>query len=240
LARRRWLVAGALLVVFGLLAFVSLPFLKPVVAPPSQAAPFKGWIDISVSEPGNPRRQFLHLREPAARPLKVDDEIRIQAEVNRPGYLYVLWIDTTGRVWPVYPWIEGKWQQWPAQEEPRQKLSLPEKAGEVYSMKPGAPGMETLVLLVRETPWPRVQDLGALLGQLEPQPMIDPQAMAWFENGALLQNETDRAPILQVRVSSNVLLRTQQRLQEKLGGYFSYQCAVSFANQGGQREVSPE
>jgi serine/threonine protein kinase len=245
LVRRPWLLAGAFLVLFGLLALVSLPFLKSVktsgqqsgtgqaVALPFQGAPFKGWIDISVSEPHNPRRQFLPLREPAARPLKVGDEIRIQAELNRPGYLYVLWIDTTGRVLPVYPWIEGDWHRWPAQEQPRHKLSLPEKTGEIYPMLPGAPGMETLVLLVRDTPWPREQDLAALLGPLEPQPMIDPQAMAWFENGALIRDERDRAPHLQGRVSSNVLLRTQQRLQEKLRRHFSYQRAVSFTNQGG-------
>jgi hypothetical protein len=59
-------------------------------------------------------------------------------------------------------------------------------------------------------------------------------------SGALVRDEADRAHHLQGRVSSNGLLRTQQRLQENLRGQFTYQRAVSFANQGGQGEPSPE
>jgi hypothetical protein len=181
----------------------------------------------------NLRRQRLRLSEPEARPLQVGDRIRVDAELNRPGYLYVLWIDTTGRVLPVYPWLEGEWNRWPAREQPRKTLSLPEY-GEPYKMLPGPEGMETLVLLVRDTPWPRDKDLAALLGELGPQPLVDPGAMAWFENGEIVQDEPLRAPDLKRQASSDVTLRTQLRLREKLRQHFSYLRAVCFANQGGK------
>jgi serine/threonine protein kinase len=203
-----------------------------VPLPPATAAPFKGSLDIRVSEPNNPRRQFLRLHEPAARPLKAGDEIRIEAEINRPGYLYVLWIDTQGQVLPVYPWLEGDWQYW-REEEPLQVLSLPEKVGEIYKMEPGPPGMETILLLVRDTPWPRELDLQALLGKLEPQPQVDPQAIAWFENGVCVRGEANRAPNWKAQPASDAVLRTQQRVHERLHEYFGYLRAVCFASQGG-------
>ncbi len=206
---------------------------KPLI-PTLAPAAFKGWIDIRVSEPKNPRRQLLRLHEPAARPLKVGDEIRIEVELNRPGYVYVLWIDTQGNVLPVYPWLEGNWQRWREPDQPQQTLGLPEKVGDIYPMEPGLAGMETLVLLLRETPWPRDQDLQALVGKLEPVPLVDPQAMAWFENGTLVQDEANRAPNLKGQGSSNLVLRTQEKLHEKLHEYFSYSRAVCFANQGGR------
>ncbi len=240
--RRRLLVAG--LVLMGVLAVVIVPWQSntgPKTIPsgtgmpvqPVEVPPWKGAIDLRLSEPNNPRRQLLRLHEPAARPLRVGDEIRVEAELNRPGYLYVLWIDTTGKVSPVYPWLEGNWQQWRDAEQPRQQLSLPDRVGDIYKMEPGPAGMETLVLLVRDRPWPRDQDLAALLGNLGPQPLVDPQAIAWFENGLLVQDEPHRAPNLKGQTSSNVLLRTQQRLQEKLHEHFGYLRAVCFANQGG-------
>jgi serine/threonine protein kinase len=204
-----------------------------LAAPPLTVVPFKGSLDILISEPNNPRRQLVALHEPAARPLKVADEIRIEAELNRPGFLYVLWIDTQGQILPVYPWLEGDWQRW-REEQPLQVLSLPEKVGEIYKMAPGQPGMETLLLLVRDTQWPRQQDLRALVGQLDPQPLLDPHALAWFENGRLVQKEANRAPNLKAQLASNGMVRTQQRLSERLHPHFSYLRAVCFANQGGR------
>ena len=210
---------------------------QPVAQPPSVpqqplVQPFKGWIDIQVTETGNPQRQALRLWEPDARPLKVGDKVRVDAEVNRPAFLYVLWIDTTGKVWPVFPWTEGEWAE-REPEEPIQKLSLPRNTPD-WENKPGPPGMETLVLLVRTTPLPKEEDLKTRLADLGPQKWLDPLAVVWFENGAVVTGEAQRAPNLkQVQGASNPALRTQQLLQDRLQGLFEYTRAVSFGNQGG-------
>ena len=94
--------------------------------------------------------------------------------------------------------------------------------------------METLLLLVRETPWPREQDLQTLVGKLDPLPLRDPQEMVRFENGALVEDEPNRAPNLKAQPSKRVVLRTQQLLYEKLHEHFAYVATVCFANQGGR------
>src|SRR5262249_4062150 len=97
--------AGVLLSVLGLTAGVvwRLSVAEPAATTPTAAAAtatspavaaeFTGWIDIRVSEPNNDRRTGLLLHEPQARPLRPGDEIKIYAELNRPGYCYVLWFD---------------------------------------------------------------------------------------------------------------------------------------------------
>ncbi|MCI0461477.1 MAG: protein kinase [Gemmataceae bacterium] len=194
---------------------------------------FKGRIDVRVWEPGNDQRRNLRLRDFGALPLKPKDQIRIEAQVNRPAYLYVLWIDAAGKVSPVYPWKPGRWEERPADERPTTELSLPEEANVGWEIDEGPAGMETLLLLVRESPWPRAVDLQALVSGLPPQRRQHPQAAVWFENGAVVLNEAERGPSFFVtKEIDDPVLQTQQLLKGKLQPYCSYSRAVSFANQG--------
>jgi hypothetical protein len=198
---------------------------------PTLLPPFKGSIDARVWAPKPPRRQWMKLHEPEALPLRVDDEIRILVQLNRPGYLYVLWIDSEGKVQPVYPWQEGNWTKRPKQEEPRKELNLPQDDG-IYRNQSAPAGMETLALLVSAKRLPEDVSLPELLGELGPQTLADPKEMAWFENGRLVLDEPGRAPTLKSQTSDNPVIRTQQRFQKKVGRLFDYTRAVSFANLG--------
>jgi serine/threonine protein kinase len=239
--RRRvlpWLAAAVVVVVLLTAAGVVLQRGRlasvPATAAKGTAAthgPFKGWIDILVSEPHNPRRQRLRLHEPWARPLRTGDEVRVEAVLDRPGFLYVVWIDARGKVIPIYPWEEGDWQRRPAQEERVQKLMLPQDGG-IYPIEPSPEGLETLLLLARETPLERDVDLPNLLGDLGPQAWPDLRYVAWFQNGAEVTDEPDRAPSGKVGESSNPAVRTQQRVRQRLGERFVFTRAVSFGNQG--------
>jgi hypothetical protein len=134
----------------------------------------------------------------------------------------------------VYPWLEGEWER-PQQERAVQRLSLPEKPGDMWPIKPGPAGMETLVLLARETPLPREVDLAKALGDLGAQPLLDEMDVAWFENGELERGDPERGPNLkEPREGSSPVLRTQGLLRERLKGLgFTYTQAVTFANRGG-------
>jgi hypothetical protein len=194
--------------------------------------PFKGDIDIRINDPDNPRRRNLLLDDPGAMPMRPGDEFRIEAELNRPAYLYVLWIDTDGQVLPVYPWKPGRWEDRPGQEHPVARLRRPERLTSWYKVPKGTPGMETLVLLARETPLPRSLDLRAALGQL-PRPVAQElKATAWFENGHAVRNRRGREGRFDVTRREDPVLETQQRIRERLGEHFAYTRAVSFANQG--------
>jgi serine/threonine protein kinase len=234
---RRPLVAAALLLatLVAAVPVVSRFWPSTPTQSPVEMVALKGSIDVVVTEPGNPRRQLLPLHDPAARPLQKGDEVRVVAELNRPAYLYVLWIDTRGEVGPVYPWREGKWGRRPEQERPVQRLNLPENPGEIWPILPGPAGMETLVLLAREAPLPPEVDLAQALGELGPQPLLDEMDVAWFENGALVRGDPERAPNLkEARPGSSPVLRTQGVLHERLKGLgFTYTRAVTFANRGG-------
>jgi serine/threonine protein kinase len=199
-------------------------------APPEH--PLTGSIDVRLFEPDNPARQNLFLEDAGALPLKPGDEFCVEAELSRPAYVYVLWIDTEGNVQPVYPWRPGHWESRPPHEEPVQRLRRPEQLDRFYKISRGPPGMETLVLLARETPLPREVDLRAELGDL-PQPRAQNlQAAAWFHNGVPVRNRRNRAGSFDETQRDDPVLVTQEHIRARLGKYFPYTLAVSFANRG--------
>jgi hypothetical protein len=237
LGRRRRLAMIAASLACLLLGWVLVSaFVRPGPAgdgsPAALPAALKGSLDILIYDPADRRRQNLFLDDPGAMPLRPGDEFCIEAELNRPAYLYVLWIDTDGQVLPVYPWRPSHWEDRPAEERPVARLRRPEPLDEFYKVSKGTPGMETLVLLARETPLPRDVDLRAELGEL-PRPAVQElRATAWFENGAPVRNRRGREGFFDVTRRQDPVLLTQQRIREKLKDPFSYMLAVSFANQG--------
>jgi serine/threonine protein kinase len=211
----------------------------------SAPSPPKGWIDVRVWEgkkvtgPRSPHRRGLFLHQLDALPLKVGDEIQVELSVNRPMFVYVVWINSVGKALPVYPWREFQWDQRPAEEQPVEGLKkLPE--GEVddgWEMDQGVPGMETLLLLVRRSKLPPEVEtaLKAALATVGPQPLQDGKtdAAIWFENGVAVTAETGRAPkAFDVQRIDDPVLRTQGVLRDQLGPHFDYTRAVTFAFRG--------
>jgi serine/threonine protein kinase len=213
----------------------------------SAPSPLKGWIDVRVWEgknvtgPRNPHRRGLFLHQLHALPLKVGDEIQVELSVNRPMFVYVVWINSAGKAMPVYPWREFEWDQRPAEEQPVEGLKkLPEGAvDDGWQMDQGVPGMETLLFLARRSKLPPQAEtaLKAALATVGPQPLQDGQtdAAVWFENGAVVTAETGRAPMaFDVQRIDDPVLRTQGVLRDKLGPHFDYTRAVSFAFWGSE------
>jgi hypothetical protein len=244
--RRRWLLAATAALVLGVGGLVAWWMWGGIIGRLGPAAPLKGSIDVLISRPGKSRP--MRLNDPQARPLRLGDTVRIAVELNRPAYLYVLWIDAEGKVGPVYPWVEGDWNR-RGTEKPNQKLLLPETHfGESarnrdegppnYPMKTGPAGMETLLLGVRATPLPVNVDLEAVLAGLGTQARDNADELrevAWFQNGDLVWDEKDRAPNLGgTKGSGNPMLRLQYVLGERLGEHFEFTRAVTFGYQGGK------
>jgi serine/threonine protein kinase len=230
-SHRRWLPALA--------AAVGLVVLGLGVAawrlhePPPPLAPLKGYVDVRIYEEKNPHRQNLYLNDTGALPLKAGDQFCIEAELNRPAYLYVLWIDPDGDVHPAYPWEPEEWSRRPSVEQPVARLRCPEALDAFYKLPAGRPGMHTLVLLARDTPLEPGVDLQAELGKLPPQEEKDLRASVWFENGRVVKVEANRQPrFFDAQKSNDPVLQTQQRIRERLQRQFTYTRAVSFAHQG--------
>ncbi len=199
--------------------------------------PIAGTVDILVWDPANPESGGQRLYEPGALPLREGDQIRLEVKLNRPAYAYVVWIDSQGEVSPVYPWKLGNWNDLPESEKPTDHISLPEAKGVGWPME-GKPGMETLVMFVRETPLPRDNDHDlnlALSGLPVQSPEFNPNARLWFVDGQVLTKEEDldRAPTFaKTEKINDPLLQTQQIIHEKLSPHFDRIQAVSFANAG--------
>src|SRR5262249_46535796 len=108
--RRIGPIAAAFLLVVALGAVMRLPGRWGPVTDSRASPPLSGSIDIVVYEsagtetfqPGEPARQGLRLHDRRALPLRPCDWIRIEAAVNRPAYLYLIWIDTDGRAAPLW------------------------------------------------------------------------------------------------------------------------------------------
>jgi hypothetical protein len=205
-------------------------------AAPVALDPLKGDIDVELYEKGNPNRQGVRLHQDGALPARVGDVVFIKAKVNRPAYLYVVWIDAEGKAAPIYPWEEGDWAKRRQNEKKRTRLVIPEDPEYTGTLPPGTTGMDTLLLLVRETPlspadndklraW--VRDLG-----VQKEPAL--RTAAWFENGELVRDDPDRdAPVYaKKKVNDDPVLRTQALLRTRLAEVFPYTRAVCFAFDG--------
>jgi serine/threonine-protein kinase len=187
----------------------------------------------------NPARRGLYLFQLDALPLRVLDQIQVEVDdLTRPMFLYVVWINSAGKPVPLYPWQKFQWDQRPTEEKAVARLKLPAGVAEAgWEMDEGSPGMETLLLLVRDSKLSPEGEtaLKAALSEIGPQPLQDGKtdAAVWFENGAVVTAEKGRAPkSFDASRIDDPVLRTQGVLRDKLGPHFDYTRAVSFAFRG--------
>jgi len=209
---------------------------QPLGSPPA-AAPLSGTIDVLVWSPQDKSRQGLAIGRPGALPLRAGDQVRVEARLTRLAYAYIVWIDSQGKVSPVYPWKPGYWTERPREESPAERIGVPEAVDQWWPMQPGPSGTETVLLLARETPLGSEVGLEQLLSGLPRQPRQHAEAAVWFVNGQSLTAAEDptRAPKFgEAHQVDNAVLQTQRLLQQRLGKHFAVTCAVSFSVDGGR------
>ncbi|MFI5455306.1 MAG: protein kinase [Isosphaerales bacterium] len=224
------------------------PLASSIPAPP---VPIKGRINLLVVNSKDGTRRRLRLQDPGAVPVRAKDQVRIEARLDRPAYLYLFWISSNGKVAPLYPWKDHDWSQRPLDERKVKDAELPEIFDEVLDIPVSAPGMETLVLLAREqTPLPRGDEgkLAQLLAGASMSSALDLAKPIWIEDGEEVAFEPSAAagrdrsgddtltrgiPSPKARKSDDPVLRIRALLNEKVKPLGSYSQAVLFPNQGG-------
>jgi len=189
-------------------------------------------------------RDRLKLEHPAALPLRAGDRVRIDVQLQHPAYPYVVWIDPQGKAAPLYPWQPGDWDDRPKEERKLAQLSLPQKETQeeddskatlrAFPIQ-GPAGMETLLLLVRDTPLPGDVHLEDLLSGLPEQRSFTSKACAWFADGTLVYRSGDRGPGFDLQTVEDPVPSVGHMVQEihrRLSPYFQFDRVVSFANRG--------
>jgi serine/threonine protein kinase len=240
-SRRRLLIAAlvaGLVLPSALLAWRLMPPKSPAPdAPPEpvRLVRIKGYLDAEMTRKDDRLRQGIPLSDPAARPLRPGDRIRVEAKLNRPTYVYLVWIDTAGEVTPMYPWLDGHWDR-REPEEKAQEVQMPRLKGNwvFWPMGPGKPGLETMVLMCRDEPLPADVDLKGMLRNFGPQPFDgqDPHTIAWFERGATVRNEPTRAPLTTPVEGTDPLERINAEIHKRVKGVFRYTRAITYGNEG--------
>jgi hypothetical protein len=190
----RRLIVPSMMAVLTLLG-MAIHRARPLAVVAAGAEPLRGILHLRVDDPSDPQRRNLRLDRPGVLPLKAGDRFRIEARLDRPAYLYLLWVGSDGKVAPIYPWKPGHWESRPAQERKRDRLELPAKADQAWEIPAGKPGIETLLLLVREeSPLPRRdgESLARLLsGARIPTAVLIKEAV-WLENGRETHHRSPR------------------------------------------------
>jgi hypothetical protein len=204
---------------------------KPPLAEP--LSPNNGFVDVCIVAPDNPQRGHIRLNQKDALPLRKGDQVRVEVELNRPAFVYLIWIDSAGHVTPLYPWRSGRWSRLVNQEKPVDRLSLPDDRKEGYDITGAKPGMETVLLLARDDVLTPEPELAGLLFDLDPVRAQNPQAVVWFENGTVVRDEANRTfTSFDPNGGDDPLSQMQAFLTKRLQPFFSYSRAVSFANAG--------
>jgi hypothetical protein len=218
---------------------VAINAIRPLATVASPAEPLRGILHLRVHDPTEPQRRNRRLDRSGVLPLKSGDRFSIEARLNRPAYLYLFWVGSDAKVSPIYPWQPGHWDKRPAKEPMVQRLELPAQADKAWEIPAGSPGIETLLLLVREeSPLLRKDEesLARMLTGARLATEILIKEAVWLENGREITIDLqDRAiPSSKARKSDDPVLGIRRLLQEKvrpLGDYFQ---AIVFPNQGGK------
>jgi eukaryotic-like serine/threonine-protein kinase len=121
------------------------------------------------SKTGNFERE-LKVGDPSGLPLLAGEHVHLEARLNQPAYMYLLWLDGQGQVSLLYPRNDGKFGSQPSDGSARDIVHSPAALDEWHPMK-GPGGLETVLLLARRTPLPPGRDLAGLVGPLPPSPL---------------------------------------------------------------------
>lgn len=245
----RWRIVGgglAAVLLLGLLAWLGIAALRPAATPSGGIPPvaqgsLQGDIDLLVWKAQEaregPQGPGKRLALPGVLPLQQRDWMRIEVTLARPAYVYVIWLEASGKAVPIFPWKGRRWDE-RSPEESRKVLMLPQT--DVASAAPlggGPTGVEVILLLVREDPLPvgaETQLQEVLARSWQPPTLAKGGDFAvWLENGEAAR-EQGRGAILteETRPILNPVLQTQQLLRRDLQPWFGYSRAVCYGFQG--------
>jgi predicted Ser/Thr protein kinase len=244
---RRPKVLGALAAVSGIALVGGLAGVRAWLQPspvPSQKptavishaspASLRGDLTVRVWSKEGGAKQGLKVYDPGALPLLPGEKVHVEAQLNQPAHICLLWLDSQGKVNLLYPRHDGKFGSRPSGGSARETVHSPEALDEGHMMS-GSGGLETVLLLARRTPLPSGVDLPGLVGPLPPAPLRDAREVAvrGFDEGQATETlgvALHRGIADEAHKIDDALLRLMERLRTQ--GPFDVIKAVRFAYRG--------
>jgi serine/threonine protein kinase len=217
--------------------FVGSKIVPPVVQSLPTPPRYTGGVDVRIERDGpDGKAKLYRLNEPGALPMRPQDKFAIEAEVDPPAFVYLLWVDPGADVTGVYPWsaTADDWKGTrPKDEQKVSRVRLPETAGNYYRAWDAKPGLATVVLLARATPLDASDaDVAGWFKALPPLELSNRSetAAVWHRDFLEVHDPLRlRAGFTEVG-SSDPFARWQGALQTQLKGRsIGFQATVSFA-----------
>jgi len=134
--------------------------------------PLRGELSVRVWSETDPGKQGLTIgKDEDALPVCNREQLRVEAALNQPAHVYLLWLDSEGVVTPLYPWnpghrIEQKILGFAPVLAPRDFVASPGDRPDGITMGwrvGGKTGLDTILLLARREPLPPSVNLATLL-----------------------------------------------------------------------------
>jgi tRNA A-37 threonylcarbamoyl transferase component Bud32 len=231
---RRWIFATAALITAAFLGLAAWLFVA-IIRPAATTVPLTGELNVLI---WSEDKRGLRVQDWGALPVRNKEQVQVEVRLSRPAYPYVLWLDSEGVVTPLYPWNDGK-------DIVYKDLStaLPNKPAVADVRSPGVldhgwkvggkTGLDTILLLARDTPLPADVSLADLVGRLLPTKYHNPHEWAVRGSDAdqpigFVNRGADRAPEEEAARIDDPLLQVMARLRE----HFEVIRAVRFAHEG--------
>jgi hypothetical protein len=226
-----------------LLAILCLPRLFHPSQDPTPQAPntatanFSGELTVWAEAAAGAGSGWRKIDEPGVLPVHRGDRVRVRATVTQPAHVYLVWLDSQGQVFPLYPWNDDKVVRSladpPPPRPPQTEVHSPRTAAKGWLLDNHA-GLETILLLARREPLPAGVSWADAIGTLGPTPSGHPRefGIRGFDPGRPVD-------FLNEGQFRGIEVEAQQRDQElmqlisRLRRHFDMIRAVRFAHEAG-------
>jgi hypothetical protein len=181
-------------------------------------------LDVMVVRPGMRRWLSQSSRKSELLPVRVGDLIRIEVGLNRPAYVYLVWISANHPPLAIYPWEEADWDKRKTLDVPVSRLELPEADEQIgWPVERHSCELETVLLLVRDEPLPKRLDLRQHLSELPEDNIADPSACFVLDSRRRVRVRT-----VNLKRPRRVI-EPQLQLHEELLRRFGHHCELVLA-----------
>lgn len=207
--------------------------------PPDPAAqPLRGELIVRVWNKDRSKKGAQIGVNAEALPVRMHDKLHMEARLNQPAYVYLLWVDGKGVVTPLYPWnpeervIHRTLPPVPPAQTPRAEVHNPSGLASGWEADNTA-GLDTILLLVRTTPLPEDVRLLDVIGKVPEAPLgpVNEVVVRGLNAGQPAEEvklDQERAPLDQAKAIDDQLVQLMDRLKD----HFELIRAVQFAHVG--------